>query len=101
MAGLVIIGIYFIYLVISVLVIRFAIRWAKKRGRRPVIWGLLAAFLMYNLVAWDYLPTLLAFKYYAHTESGFWVYKTPEQWKAENPGVAETLTWSRLPLARL
>jgi hypothetical protein len=48
---------------------------------------------MYHLVFWDFLPTLIVYKYYCATKAGFWVYKTPEQWKAENPGVAETLTW--------
>jgi hypothetical protein len=48
---------------------------------------------MYHLVFWDFIPTLIVYKYYCSTKAGFWVYKTPEQWKAENPGVAETLTW--------
>jgi len=30
-------------------------------------------------------------KYECATEAGFWVYKTPEQWEKENPGVLETL----------
>ena len=49
---------------------------------------------MYLLVFWDHIPTLLLHKYYCATKAGFWVYKTPEQWKKENPGVAKTLTWS-------
>jgi hypothetical protein len=31
-------------------------------------------------------------EYYCR-QAGLTVYKTPDQWKAENPGVAETLTW--------
>jgi len=49
---------------------------------------------MYLLVFWDHLPTLLLHKYYCATKAGFWIYKTPEQWKAENPEVAETLTYA-------
>jgi hypothetical protein len=30
-------------------------------------------------------------RYYCATEAGLWVYKTPEQWVKENPGVMETL----------
>lgn len=40
---------------------------------------------------WDAIPTWIAFKYYADKEAGLKVYKTLEQWKQENPGVAETL----------
>jgi hypothetical protein len=32
-------------------------------------------------------------RYYCATRAGTWSYKTPEAWRAENPGVAETLTW--------
>ena len=46
---------------------------------------------MYLLVFWDWLPTIAVHQYYCSTEAGFWVYKTPEQWKKENPGVMETL----------
>ena len=40
---------------------------------------------------WDWLPTVATHQFYCATDSGFWVYKTPEQWKAQNPGVMETL----------
>jgi hypothetical protein len=82
------------YLAVSIGVTILAVRWAKNRGRRPWVWGGLVALIMYHLVFWDYLPTLITFKYLVHTRSGFWVYKTPEQWKVENPRVVETLTWS-------
>lgn len=35
-------------------------------------------------------------KYYCLSQAGFWVYKTPEQWVKENPGVMETLTTQRM-----
>lgn len=80
-----------IYLAVSIGVVRVAAKWAKKRNRRPWLWGGLAAFVMYNLVFWDWIPTIAMHKYYCATEAGFWVYKTPEQWMKENPGVMETL----------
>jgi len=46
----------------------------------------LTAFVMYNLVFWDFIPTLFAHKYYCETEAGFWVYQTPEQWKKSSLG---------------
>lgn len=92
MLGLMVLLALGIYLAVSVLVIWLAARWAKKRGRRGWVWGGVAAFAMYNLVFWDLVPTLAMHKYYCSTEAGFWVYKTPEQWVRENPGVREALT---------
>lgn len=80
-----------VYVAISVLVVLFARRWARKHGRSPIKAGWLAALVMYLLVAWEQIPTYVLHKYYCATKVGYWVYKTPEQWKAENPGVAETL----------
>lgn len=91
MLGLVVLIIFAAYLLASGIVVWLAARWAKKRNRRPWIWGGLAAFAMYNLVFWDLIPTLAMHKYYCATEAGFWIYKTPEQWAKENPGVLETL----------
>lgn len=91
MLGLMVLLALGVYLAVSALVIWLAVRWAKKRNRKPWVWGGLAAFLMYNLVFWDLIPTLAMHKYYCATEAGFWVYKTPEQWAKENPGVLETL----------
>jgi len=80
-----------VYLAVSVWVVWLSARWAKKRGRRGWVWGGVAAFVMYNLVFWDWIPTVATHKYYCANESGFWVYKTLDQWKAENPGVADRL----------
>jgi hypothetical protein len=59
------------------------------------------ALVMYHLVFWDWVPTVVAHQYYCATEAGFWVYKTVDEWKAENPGVMETLVASKgAPSAR-
>ena len=76
-----------VYLLISVWVINFAYRFAKRRYQRGWLGGLLAVFVMYNLVFWDWIPVLLMHKYYCETEAGFWVYKTPEEWVKEHPEV--------------
>ena len=49
----------------------------------------------YLLVFWDHIPTVLLHNYYCKKEAGFWVNKTLDQWKAENPGVMETLIASK------
>ena len=89
--GLVVFAVMGAYLLISVGVTVWAVRYAKKHEKNAKLWGFGAAFIMYNLVFWDWLPTVVAHKYYCSTEAGFWVYKTVDQWKAENPGVMETL----------
>jgi len=96
MIGLSILVALVLYGLLSVGVVWLVVRWAKKKGRGPVRWGVAAGLIMYHLVFWDFIPTLVVHKYYCATKAGFWVYKTPEQWKAENPGVAATLTWREM-----
>lgn len=84
MLGLIVIFAFIAYLLIFIWVTKLVISWAKRSQRNPRLWSILAAFFMYNLVFWDWIPTLLVHKYYCATEAGFWVYKTPEQWRAEN-----------------
>jgi hypothetical protein len=54
-------------------------------------WAVWAVVVLSLPLTWDAIPTWIAFEYYAHKEAGLTVFKTLEQWKAENPGVAETL----------
>lgn len=89
--GLVVLGAMALYLLVSILVVTGAVKHARTNGKSAACWGTGAALAMYLLVFWDHIPTILAHKYYCDKEAGFWVYKTPEQWKKENPGVMETL----------
>lgn len=89
--GLVILAALALYLVISVFVVIGAVNHAKKRGKSALWWGAGAALVLYLIPFWDWLPTIALHQYYCKTESGFWVYKTLDQWKKENPGVVETL----------
>jgi len=89
--GLLIIPALALYIAVSLGLTVWAAIYAKRRGKNPWLWSFCVVFVMYNLVFWDWLPTVAAHKYYCSTEAGFWMYKTPEQWKAENPGVTEKL----------
>lgn len=80
-----------VYLLLSGWLTDWAARKAKVRGIAGWKWGLPMALVMYNLVFWDWLPMEAMFKYHCATESGFTMYKTLDEWKRENPGVAETL----------
>lgn len=84
MMGFMVLMFFVIYFAISLWVIFSVLNWAHK-NKRSGWWGVLAAFVMYNLVFWDWIPTLIVHKHYCDTQAGFWVYKTPEQWKRENP----------------
>jgi hypothetical protein len=89
--GLVILGAVGFYLLVSFGVVLFAASGARKHGKSAKRWGWSAALVMYLIPFWDWLPTVAVHQYYCATESGFWVYKTLDQWKAKNPGVMETL----------
>lgn len=89
--GFVIVLVGAAYLLISIGVVAWAARHAKKTGKSPRKWGWSAALVMWLIPFWDWLPTVATHQYYCEKEAGFWVYKTLDQWKAENPGVMEGL----------
>lgn len=89
--GLVIILALGLYFLIAIGVVAGAVSYAKQHGKSAKRWGAGAALVMFLIPFWDWLPTVATHKYYCETQAGFWVYKTPEQWKLENPGVIETL----------
>jgi len=71
-------------------------QWAKKRAINTglPVWkyALPAALLSYGLLFWDWIPTFATHQCLCRSESGFTVNKSLEQWKQENPGIADTLT---------
>ena len=97
MIGLAYILFFVVYGYLSIKVVKYAANLAADLDRNPKPWAFLAGFVMYNLVFWDLIPVYATHAYYCAKLSGLTVYKTPEEWKAENPGVAETLTWSNIP----
>lgn len=91
MFGLVVFGAMALYLLLSIYVVRWAVRQARQNGKSAKRWGWGAALVMYLIPFWDWIPTVATHQYYCAKEAGFWVYKTPEQWRKENPGVMEGL----------
>ncbi len=87
MLGLMFLMFFGVYVLISIWVVNKATEWAKANNRKPWLWSSLAAFVMYNLFFWDFIPTLITHKYYCDTQAGLMIYKTPAQWKSENPGL--------------
>ncbi len=88
MIGLMILLFFGLYLAATIWLTRAAANWAKRNNRSQWRWGGLMAFVMYNLVFWDFIPTLTAHEYYCQTEAGFEIYQLPEQWKQENTEVS-------------
>ncbi|MEW8203423.1 MAG: hypothetical protein AB2653_14375 [Candidatus Thiodiazotropha endolucinida] len=95
--GFIIIAGLIVYLIISLVVVFLGVRYARKKGIHGWKGGVLAAVVMYLLMFWDFIPFHIAHKYYCATEGGFTLNKTLEEWKAENPGVAETLVPIKKP----
>jgi len=99
--SLVILALVLLYLAVLVGGTVVAYQWAKRRGwsgRKhwsATAAGFLAIFLP---MFWDWLPTVWLHSYYCDKYSGLTVYKTAEQWKKENPGVAESLVRQTPPL---
>lgn len=100
MLAIIVLGVFALYLLVSLGVVLGTYRIAKRRGvppKRARRAAGIAGLIMYLLLFWDWLPTVVARQYYCKTQGGLVVTKTLDQWKAENPGVAETLTWKAIP----
>lgn len=89
--GFVIVLVFSAHLLLSLILVAWAVSHARKRGKSAKKWGWGTALVMYLIPFWDWLPTVATHQYYCATEAGFWGYKTVDEWKAENPGVMETL----------
>ncbi|MEW8042618.1 MAG: hypothetical protein AB2789_13235 [Candidatus Thiodiazotropha endolucinida] len=88
---------FLLYLAISVGVARWAAKQANKRGHSGRKWGVAVFLLMLGLIFWDWLPMEILYRYQCENYAGFFQDKTLEEWKAENPGVWETLSFETLP----
>ena len=96
--GAVILPLMAIYLILLIVGAAYGWRWAKRRGYSTVKRALCAFggfLIVYLPLMWDWIPTDLAHRYYCKKEAGLWIYKTLDQWKAENPGVFETLVYNK------
>jgi hypothetical protein len=99
--SLVIFGAIGLYLLLSIVVVALTVRYAKKEGRSATLWGCGAFLLMYLIPFWDWIPTVVTHRYYCSKEAGFWVYKTVERWKSENPGEMDKfVAYEHVPSSR-
>lgn len=92
MIGLVTFTILGLYLWGCYHITKWANHKAKSKGVAAWKYAVPAALLSYGLLFWDWAPTLATHQYLCMAEGGLTVLKPIEQWKKENPGIAETLT---------
>lgn len=95
MLGLIVILVLGGYLALSIFLVVVTYKSQRKKGRagrKAWLPAVLVGLVMYLLVFWDHIPTIVAHNYYCDKYAGLTVYKTLEEWKEENPGVVETLS---------
>jgi hypothetical protein len=86
MIGLMYLLALLLYLALSIAVVVAVGRWAKRSGKKRWAWMSGAGLVMYLLVFWDLVPTIVMHRYLCSTYAGVTVHKTPEAWLAENRG---------------
>ena len=72
----------------------WAYRNRRHHGKSDAVsfaWAVGAVVVLSLPITWDAIPTWIAFEYYTKKAAEVIVFKTLEQWKLENPSVAETL----------
>ena len=88
----------FLFIFIVYLLISGILAWAitmlvwKYDAKKGWAFRLTVLLLMLAPLFWDWLPMEISHRYKCWRHAGFEIYKTLDEWKQENPGVAETLT---------
>jgi hypothetical protein len=92
MIGLVYVLVLGGHLLLSIWLVKIAMKAARKTGKPGWYYGLPVGLFMFSLLYWDLIPTLVIHRCYCFTEGGFTEYKSLDEWKLENPGILEKLT---------
>lgn len=105
MFGLIVLIVMALYLLMLVWATRRGWRWGIEKkgwtGKKRWLGAAIGFLIVYLPVFWDWIPTVAVHQYYCAKDSGFWVYKTLEQWKKENPGVMEGLVANKVAIQRV
>ena len=103
MFGLMVFGAIGLYLLVLIGATYWGYHHAAPKGssrKTRWLWAGSIFLLVYLPVFWDWIPTIVMHQYYCATDAGFWVYKSVDQWKKENPGVMDTLVHKHLSPSR-
>ncbi|MCU7847952.1 MAG: hypothetical protein KZQ89_08070 [Candidatus Thiodiazotropha sp. (ex Lucinoma kastoroae)] len=88
---------FLLYLAFSLGLARWAAKQASKRGYSGKKWRVSVFLLMLGLLFWDWLPMEVLYSHKCANNAGFFQDKTLDEWKVENPGVWDTLSFEALP----
>lgn len=80
-----------VYSILSIIVVVIGVTVARKHGKSGWKAGALMAVLMYLILFWDLIPMRMTYSYLCNQQAGLQIHKEFDQWKKENPGVADTL----------
>lgn len=85
----------FSYCLSCYLVVRHVVKKTKRYNSSRLYRGITAFFIFNIPLGLFVIPGVFALPYYCENEAGIWLYKTPGQWREENPSIAETLSWKQ------
>lgn len=83
---------FLVYILVSIGLAWVAAKLARAGGIKGWKLGVPVFVLLLGLMFWDWLPMEVVYRYQCTNHAGFKQFKTLNEWKQENPGVAETLT---------
>lgn len=89
--------VFLVYFLVSYVLALLAALTATAFGGQGRRWRIAVFVLMWGLVFWDWLPMEISYRHKCNTEAGFFVLKSLDEWKRENPGVWETLDPQAFP----
>ncbi|MCW8943468.1 MAG: hypothetical protein OQL27_01770 [Sedimenticola sp.] len=91
MLGLLIVVFALAYFMLSLYLI------AKVKRHIGSAWALGVGLFMYLIIFWDWIPMEITYEQQCNDNAGFFVTKSIEEWKKENPGVWGTLDSEYIP----
>jgi hypothetical protein len=94
MIGMIVLGVIGIYIFVLIAFTFAGYRIAVRQGwsgPKPWLGAAMGFALIFLPLFWDAIPTLWMHRHYCESEAGLKIYKTLDQWKAENPGEVESL----------
>src|SRR5688572_23507746 len=100
MFALVIFALLLGYLALAVAVTVAVVHVGRQSGwprSRRWLAGASVAIVFYLVPFWDWVPTVIAHRYYCHKEAKFEIYKTVDQWKKENAAIVPSLSYDQRP----
>lgn len=92
MIGLAYLALGALYVVAMVCLVGWAWRQGRKLNRSVAIACATLAFLsLYLPVFWDFIPTIIAHRYYCAKDAGIVMVKDPRQWASEHAAETDAL----------